>query len=169
MTAAVLLPAHQTAATHQLSSDVAAIGRFVKRRRGQGPVRCCYEAGPCGCELQRYLAAQDVPCEVIAPTLIPRRPGARIKTDRRDAKQLAVLYRAGALTPIHIPTEVEEAARDLLRWREALLTDVRACPPAAVEVPAPAWASVQRRHGVDETARDHVRHIVDEGQRLARM
>ena len=91
MTAAVLLPPHQTAATHQLSSDVAAIGRFVKRRRGQGPVRCCYEAGPCGCELQRYLAAQDVPCEVIAPTLIPRRPGARIKTDRRDAKQLAVL------------------------------------------------------------------------------
>ena len=124
MTAAVLLLAHQTAATHQLNPDVAAIGRFVKRRRGQGPVRCCYEAGPCGCELQRYLAAQDVPCEVIAPTLIPRRPGARIKTDRRDAKQLAVLYQAGALTPIHIPTEVEEAARDLLRWREALLTDV---------------------------------------------
>ena len=112
--AAVLLPGHQTPATHQLSSDVAAIGRFVKRVRRQGPVRCCYEAGPCGFALQRSLRAQAVPCEVIAPTLIPRRPGDRIKTDRRDAKQLAVLYRAGALTPIHIPTEAEEAARDLL-------------------------------------------------------
>ena len=126
MTAAVLLPAHQTAAT-QLSSDVVAIGRVVKRLRGQGPVRCCYEAGPCGFELQRPLAAQDVPCEVIAATLIPRRPGDRIKTDRRDAKQLAVLYRAGALTPIHIPTEVEEAARDLLRCREALLAAFPSC------------------------------------------
>ena len=65
-----------------------------------------------------------MPCEIIAPTLMPRRPGDRIKTDRRDAKQLAVLYRAGALTPVHIPTEQEEAARDLLRCREALLADV---------------------------------------------
>lgn len=122
--AAVLLPGHQAPATHELRSDVAAIGRFVKRLRRQGLVRCCYEAGPCGFELQRHLAAQDVPCEVIAPTLIPRRPGDRIKTDKRDAKQLAVLYRAGALTPIHIPTEADEAARDLLRCREALLTDL---------------------------------------------
>ena len=122
--AAVLLPGHQTAATHPLSSDVTAIGRFVKRVRRQGPVRCCYEASPCGFELQRYLQAKGVPCEIIAPTLIPRRPGDRIKTDRRDARQLAVLYRAGALTAIHIPTEQEEAARDLLRCREALLADV---------------------------------------------
>ena len=121
--AAVLLPGHQTPATHPLSSDVAAIGRFVKHVRRQGPVRCCYEAGPCGFELQRYLRTKDVPCEIIAPTLIPRRPGDRIKTDRRDARQLAVLYRAGALTAIHIPTEQEEAARDLLRCQEALLAD----------------------------------------------
>ena len=89
--AAVLLPGQQTAATDQLSSDVTTIGRFVKRVQRQGPVRCCYEAGPCGFELQRYLHRQDVPCEIIAPTLIPRRPGDRIKTDRRDARQLAVL------------------------------------------------------------------------------
>ena len=84
--AAVLLPEHQTAATQELSSDVTTIGRFVKRVQGQGPVRCCYEAGPCGFELQRYLNTKDVPCEIIAPTLIPRRPGDRIKTDRRDAR-----------------------------------------------------------------------------------
>ena len=89
VTAAVLLPAHQTAATHQLSSDVAAIGRFVKRRRGQGPVRCCYEAGPCGCELQRYLAAQDVACEVIAPTLIPRRLVGCAYGDLKDPSPVA--------------------------------------------------------------------------------
>ncbi len=122
--AAVLLPGHKTPVTHPLSSDVGAIGRFVKRVRQQGPVLCCYEAGPCGFELQRYLRTKEVPCEIIAPTLIPRHPGDRIKTDRRDARQLAVLYRAGALTTIHIPTEQEEAARDLLRCREALLADV---------------------------------------------
>ena len=143
--AAVLLPGHQTAATHQVSSDVAAIGRFVQRVRRQGPVRCCYEAGPCGFELQRYLRAQDVPCEIIAPTLLPRRPGDRIKTDRRDATQLAVLYRAGALTPVQIPTEQEEAARDLLRCREALLADV-------IRVFAASWAPVHHRDSVDETA-----------------
>jgi transposase len=89
-----------------------------------GPVQCCYEAGPCGFELQRALTIHHVPCDVIAPALIPRRPGDRIKTDRRDAGQLAVLYRAQALTAIHIPTAQEEAARDLLRCREDIRTDL---------------------------------------------
>jgi transposase len=92
--------------------------------RQVGTVRCCYEAGPCGFELQRALTAEGIPCDVIAPALIPRRPGDRIKTDRRDAGQLAVLFRAGALTAIHIPTEQEEAARDLLRCREDIRADL---------------------------------------------
>jgi transposase len=97
----------------------------VRRLQRQvGPVRCCYEAGPCGFELQRSLTRQAVPCEVIAPALIPRRPGSRVKTDRRDASQLAILQRAGALTAIHIPTEEEEAARDLLRCREDVRADL---------------------------------------------
>ncbi len=87
-------------------------------------MQCCYEAGPCGFELQRALAARRIPCDVIAPALIPRRAGDRVKTDRRDAGQLAVLYRAGALNPIHIPSEHEEAARDLLRCREAIRADL---------------------------------------------
>ena len=122
--AAVLLPGQPTAALHPLSSDSATILRFVKRVRRQSPVQCCYEAGPCGFELQRALVAQQVPCDVIAPALIPRRAGDRVKTDRRDAGQLAILYRAGALTPIHIPTEPEEAARDLLRCREDIRADL---------------------------------------------
>src|SRR5688572_168175 len=94
--AAVLLPAHRTPALHTLTSESATIVRFVERLRRQGPIACCYEAGPCGFELQRALTARAIPCDVIAPALIPRRAGDRIKTDRRDAGQLAILYRAGA-------------------------------------------------------------------------
>ena len=122
--AAVLLPGQRTPALHQLTSEAPTILRFVERLRRTGPVQCCYEAGPCGFELQRALTMRDIPCDVIAPSLIPRRAGDRIKTDRRDAGQLAVLYRAGALTAIHIPTEQEEAARDLLRCREDIRADL---------------------------------------------
>lgn len=122
--AAVLLPGQATPALHTLTSDSPTILRFVDRVRGLGPVRCCYEAGPCGFELQRAMTRRGIACEVIAPALIPRRPGDRIKTDRRDAGQLAVLYRAGALTAIHIPSEQEEAARDLLRCREDIRADL---------------------------------------------
>jgi len=122
--AAILLPGHRTSALQSLTSDSPTILRFVERVRRQGPVQCCYEAGPCGFELQRALAAHQIPCDVIAPALIPRRPGDRVKTDRRDAGQLAILYRAGALTAIHIPTEQEEAARDLLRCREDIRADL---------------------------------------------
>ena len=122
--AAVLLPGERTPALHTLASDAPTILRFVRRLQRQGAVHCCYEAGPCGFDLQRALVAQGISCEVIAPALIPRRAGDRVKTDRRDAAQLAVLYRAGALTAIHIPTEAEEAARDLLRCREDIRADV---------------------------------------------
>jgi transposase len=98
--------------------------RFLERLGRDGSLQCCYEAGPCGFELQRALSARKIPCDVIAPALIPRRAGDRIKTDRRDAGHLAVLYRAGALTAIHIPTEQEEAARDLLRCREDIRADL---------------------------------------------
>ena len=124
-TVAAVLPAgHRTPALHALASDTATILRFVARVERQGPITCCYEAGPCGFELQRALAAHHVSCEVIAPALIPRRAGDRIKTDRRDAGQLAVLYRAGTLTAVHVPTEQEEAARDLLRCREDIRADL---------------------------------------------
>jgi len=121
--AAVLLPGQRTPALHTLRSESTTILRFVQRLRAAS-MQCCYEAGPCGFELQRALTEHDIPCDVIAPALIPRRAGDRIKTDRRDASQLAVLYRAGALTAIHIPTEQEEAARDLLRCREDIRADL---------------------------------------------
>ena len=121
--AAVLLPGQRTPALHTLGPDLPTISRFVERLK-LGPVQCCYEAGPCGFELQRHLHARGITCDVIAPALIPRRVGNRVKTDRRDAAQLAVLFRAGALTAIHIPTEAEEAVRDLLRCREDSSADL---------------------------------------------
>jgi transposase len=122
--AAVLSPGHRTPALHPLASDSSTILKFVERLHRAGPITCCYEAGPCGFELHRALSACRIACDIIAPALIPRRAGDRIKTDRRDAGQLAILYRAGALTAIHIPTEQEEAARDLLRCREDIRADL---------------------------------------------
>jgi transposase len=89
-----------------------AIRRLIRRLRREAPgeVRCCYEAGPTGYALQRQLTAAGVPCTVVAPSLIPVKPGARVKTDRRDAVKLAELFRAGLLTEVRPPSESEEAS-----------------------------------------------------------
>src|SRR3954454_19878800 len=81
----------------------------VKLARGGSELRFCYEAAPCGYGIQRQLAASGHGCVVVAPSLIPRRPGDRIKTDRRDAVNLARLHRAGELTPVWIPDQTHEA------------------------------------------------------------
>lgn len=86
-------------------------------------LRVCYEAGPTGYALYWQLAALGVACEVIAPSLIPRKPGERIKTDRRDAVKLARCYRAGELTAVWVPDADHEALRDLVRAREAAKKD----------------------------------------------
>ncbi len=91
-----------------------------------GEVRCCYEAGPCGFALQRQLESKgELICEVIAPSLVPVKPGDRVKTDRRDARKLAELFRAGMLTTVHPPTPEEEMVRDLCRCREANKDDFK--------------------------------------------
>ncbi len=97
-----------------------AIDRLINRLTGHGPLRLVYEAGPCGFWLQRYLASKGQHCVVAAPSLIPKRPGDRIKTDRRDARNLALGLRAGTLTAVHIPTPEQEAFRDVVRaWQQA--------------------------------------------------
>jgi transposase len=98
--------------------------RKLVRRFDPGTV-VCYEAGPCGYGPYRVFTSLGVRCEVVAPSLIPRRPGDRVKTDRLDARRLARLHRAGELTTIRIPTPAEEAARDLVRVREDLKEDRR--------------------------------------------
>lgn len=125
---AMLLPGGNQPVEWQVANEPAAIRRLAKkltREAAGGEVRCCYEAGPCGYALQRELeAAGGIICEVVAPSLIPVKPGERIKTDRRDARKLAELQRAGLLTEVHPPTADEEAVRDLCRCREDAQEDL---------------------------------------------
>ena len=105
--------------------DVQKLGRKLLKR-APGPIESAHEAGPCGFVLQRQLEAMDerIACAVIAPSLIPRKPGERVKTDRRDARKLCELLQAGLLTEVHAPTEAQETVRDLCRCREAAKTDL---------------------------------------------
>lgn len=103
-----------------------AIRRLARRlqRLSPGGVRACYEAGPTGYGLQRQLRTHGVDCIVIAPSLTPVKPGVRIKTDQRDARKLAELFRAGLLTEVHPPSESDEALRDLCRCRDDVRVDL---------------------------------------------
>jgi transposase len=97
---------------------------IARLKKEPGSVRCVYEAGPCGYPLARRLREAGIGCDVIAPSLTPRKPGDRVKTNRRDTQNLARLYRAGELTVIRIPEEEEEAVRDLTRAREEVREDL---------------------------------------------
>jgi transposase len=101
----------------KLPNDLKALRRYFARLAERGVIRACYEASGAGYVLHRALTAWGYHCDVIAPSLIPQKPGHQRKHDRYDAKQLARLYRSGELTPIRIPTEAEERVRDLVRCR----------------------------------------------------
>ncbi len=85
-----------------------------------------YEAGPCGYVLYRYLTSKGFECQVVAPSLMPKRPGDKIKNDRRDSMEIARLLRAGDLTPVYVPSVEDEAIRDLCRARDATQVTLRA-------------------------------------------
>jgi transposase len=123
---AMLVPGSSKALQWELPNQVGEVRRLVRklRREAGSEVICAYEAGPCGYALQRQLREEGVNCQVVAPSLIPRKPGERIKTDRRDARKLAELFRAGLLTEVHPPTCAEEALRDLCRCREDARVDL---------------------------------------------
>ena len=98
-------------------ADIDRLIRRLQSKRAQ--LRFVYEAGPSGYGLYRYLTKQGWPCDVVAPSLIPRRPGDKVKTDRRNAVDLARLLRSGDLTRVYVPTVEDEAIRDLCRARDA--------------------------------------------------
>lgn len=100
-----------------------AVRRLIKRLGRPERLRVCYEAGPCGYVLYWWLSELGVKCDVVAPTLVPVKPGDRVKTDRRDALKLVRSYRAGDLTPVWVPDAEHEALRDLVRAREAAKKD----------------------------------------------
>jgi hypothetical protein len=95
--------------------------KYAKKLQAAHPgsqLRFCYEAGPHGYPLCRFLQSHGYACILVAPSKVPRQPGDRVKTNRRDADQLARLYRAGELTASHVPDPQDEAVRDLLRARD---------------------------------------------------
>src|SRR6266480_3456051 len=104
--------------------DVDALVRKMQSKSAQ--LAFIYEAGPCGYWLYRYLTRKGLTCFVVAPSLIPRKPGDRVKTDTRDAVTLARLARSGDLTPVYVPAVPDEAVRDLARAREDALKDLNA-------------------------------------------
>ncbi|PIU18129.1 MAG: hypothetical protein COT18_11125 [Elusimicrobia bacterium CG08_land_8_20_14_0_20_59_10] len=99
------------------------IKRLVERIARRGPAEFVYEAGPCGYEIWRQITRMGAMCSVIAPGLTPTKPNDRVKTDKRDAEKLARYHRAGELTEVRVPTQLEESVRGLLRAREDLLED----------------------------------------------
>jgi transposase len=108
----------------QLPNEPRKLRRFFERWAKRGEIRSCYEASGAGYVLHRDITEWGHACEVIAPSLIPVRPGERRKNDRRDAVQLARLYRAGELTPIRIPSAEEERVRDLVRCRQCFQREI---------------------------------------------
>ena len=108
----------------QLPNEDRKLRRFFARWSEHGEIRCCYEAGGAGYVLHRSITEWGYDCEIIAPSLIPVRPGQRRKYDRKDATQLARLYRAGELVPIRVPTAAEERVRDLVRCRQCFQREI---------------------------------------------
>jgi transposase len=108
-------------------NTAASLQTLVKRLRqaGDGPIKFCYEAGPCGYGIHRTLTKMGEDCMVVAPSMIPRKSGERQKTDKRDASSLAVLHRGGLLTAVWVPDAAHEAMRDLIRARLAAVRAVR--------------------------------------------
>lgn len=125
-TVALLLAGHEQPEVWTIRNTKRDVRRMVRRiiRRAPDPVKFCYEAGVCGFALQRQIEAEGAECVVIAPSLVPVKPGQRIKTDRRDARKLVKMLQAGMLTKVHPPTEEEESVRDLCRCREAAQQDL---------------------------------------------
>jgi transposase len=153
----------------RIANTAAALDRLVRKLGGEGVrLRFCYEAGPCGYGLQRHLSAHGHECVVVAPSLIPKRAGDRVKTDRRDAASLARLHRAGELTAVWVPDAGHEARRDLVRAR---LDAVHALRRARQQLSGfllrqgchygrPAWTKLHRRWLAGLKFEQAVHHIV---------
>ena len=153
----------------RIANTAAALDRLM-RKLGDGGVRLrfCYEAGPCGYGIQRHLSTHGHECVVVAPSLIPKRAGDRIKTDRRDAASLARLHRAGELTAVWVPDPGHEAMRDLVRAR---LDAVHALRRARQQLSGfllrqgchygrPAWTKLHRRWLAGLKFEQAVHHLV---------
>ena len=121
---AVLPPDRDVAEVDKIFHDEESVRRLIKRLGRPSRLWACYEAGPTGYELHRLLTSMGVRCDVVAPSLVPKGSGDRVKTDRRDSRRLAGLHRAGELTAVAVPTPAQEAVRDLCRTRGDMVEDL---------------------------------------------
>jgi transposase len=121
---AILRPEEEAPDVERIFNDEPSVRRFLARFPDHRPLSVCYEAGPTGYELHRLVTSMGVRCQVIAPSLIPKAAGDRVKTDKRDCRKLARLHRAGELVAIRVPTRQEEAVRDLCRARADMVEDL---------------------------------------------
>jgi transposase len=138
----------------RIANTAAALDRLIRKLGADGmALRFCYEAGPCGYGIQRRLSARGQECVVVAPSLIPKRAGDRVKTDRRDAASLAKLHRAGELTAVWVPDARHEAMRDLVRARLDAVHSLRRARQQlsgfllrqGCHYGRPAWTKLHRR------------------------
>jgi transposase len=120
----ILNPGHDSPDVERIFHDEESVRRLVARFPEPRLLRACYEAGPTGYDLHRLLASLGVRCDVVAPSLIPKAPGDKVKTDGRDCRRLARLHRAGELVAIRVPSPLEEAVRDLCRARGDMVEDL---------------------------------------------
>src|SRR6202035_1354190 len=153
----------------RIANTAAALDRVLRQLRSDGTtLRCCSEAGPCGYGIQRRLSAQEQECVVVAPSLIPKRAGDRVKTDRRDAASLAKLHRAGELTAVWVPDAPQEAMRDVVRARlDAVHCLLRARQQLSgfllrqgCHYGRPAWTKLHRRWLAGLKFEQAVHHLV---------
>jgi transposase len=121
---AILDPDRDVAVTEKIPSDPESVRRLIKRMGRPSGIWACYEAGPTGYDLYRLLTSMKVRCDVVAPSLVPKGRGDRVKTDKRDSRRLAGLHRAGELTAIGVPDPAQEAVRDLCRTRGDMVEDL---------------------------------------------
>jgi transposase len=171
-----------------VAGGVLAVTKAMRRLVSTGHrLHIVYEAGPCGYALQRHFAALRWRCDVVAPSSIPRPPGERVKTDRRDAMKLARLARVGELTPVRVPDTADEAVRDLVRAREDAVREQRNArhrlkalllrngTPYAGKT---AWtaahlrwlAKVKMEHAAQQIAfQEYLHAITESGARIARL
>jgi transposase len=123
ITAAIAEGRQKVRSLGQFPNRPEAVKKFIEKLGGHRALKVCYEAGPTGYALYWQLTKMGIECEVVAPSLIPKKSGERIKTDRRDAEKLAQCYQAGTLTSVWVPDAAHEALRDLVRARGAAKQD----------------------------------------------
>jgi len=153
----------------RIANTPTALERLLRKLGGDGVMlRFCYEAGPCGYGIQRQISATGHECVVVAPSLIPRRAGDRVKTDRRDAASLARLHRAGELTAVWVPDARHEAMRDMVRARLDAVHSLRRARQQlsgfllrqGCHYARPAWTKLYRRWLAGLKFEQAVHHIV---------